>query len=189
MKKWSFLALLLLGSAILGGTVLREPIASAAQSVSATIIGPLDGQGNVAVHEQGTADVNVTNASLPSSANRLILAAEDFHFSVSGSATPWFDTSDCRHVQAVVRHMTPDVVVRLLATASPSGDEPSDEDVDAIYAPSEIVEGAPPAPHKATYYFATDEGRLAAAPAMSLKFSTAATLQGVVDTAWLYCIA
>jgi hypothetical protein len=32
---------------------------SAAQSVSATITGPLDGQGNVKVHEQGTANVNV----------------------------------------------------------------------------------------------------------------------------------
>jgi hypothetical protein len=64
MKKWSFVALLLIGATLLGATVLREPLASAAQTVSATIVGPLDGQGNVAVHEQGTADVNVTNSSL-----------------------------------------------------------------------------------------------------------------------------
>jgi hypothetical protein len=52
-------ALLMLGAAILASTVLSGPIASAAQSVSATITGPLDGQGNVKVHEQGTANVNV----------------------------------------------------------------------------------------------------------------------------------
>jgi hypothetical protein len=57
MKKWSFVALLLVGATFLGATVLREPIASAAQSVSATIVGPLDGNGNVKVHEQGTASV------------------------------------------------------------------------------------------------------------------------------------
>ncbi len=64
MKKWLFVVGLVGGSLLLGGTVLREPIAYAAQSVSATIIGPLDANGNVAVHEQGTADVNVTNTDL-----------------------------------------------------------------------------------------------------------------------------
>jgi hypothetical protein len=54
--------LLVLGSVVLGGTVLRAPIASAAQSVGSTIVGPLDSNGNVAVHEQGTANVNVANA-------------------------------------------------------------------------------------------------------------------------------
>lgn len=61
MKKWSFVALLLIGATILGATVLREPIASAAQGVSANITSPLDANGNVAVHEKGTANVNVTN--------------------------------------------------------------------------------------------------------------------------------
>ena len=64
MKKWLFAVGLVGGSLLLGGTVLREPIAYAAQSVSATIVGPLDANGNVAVHEQGTADVNVTNTDL-----------------------------------------------------------------------------------------------------------------------------
>jgi hypothetical protein len=54
--------LLVLGSVVLGATVLRAPIASAAQSLGATIVGPLDSNGNVAVHEQGTANVNVANA-------------------------------------------------------------------------------------------------------------------------------
>jgi hypothetical protein len=61
MKKWHAVAMLLVGATLLGGTVLREPIASAAQSVSATIIGPLDAQGNVKVHEQGTAAVRSAN--------------------------------------------------------------------------------------------------------------------------------
>jgi hypothetical protein len=64
MKRWSFVALLLVGATFLGATVLREPIASAAQSISANIVSPLDGNGNVAVHERGTADVNVTNRSV-----------------------------------------------------------------------------------------------------------------------------
>jgi hypothetical protein len=58
MRKWTFVALLLVGATILGSTVLREPIANAAQSVDANIIGPLDGNGNVKVHEQGTANVS-----------------------------------------------------------------------------------------------------------------------------------
>jgi hypothetical protein len=57
-------ALLLAGAIVLGATVLREPIAYAAQTVNATIVGPLDGGGNVKVHEQGTAAVDVTNSSI-----------------------------------------------------------------------------------------------------------------------------
>jgi hypothetical protein len=64
MKKWLFAVGLVGGSLLLGGTVLREPIAYAAQSLSATIVGPLDANGNVKTHEQGTADVNVTNTDL-----------------------------------------------------------------------------------------------------------------------------
>src|SRR5262245_49319604 len=59
MKKVSLVALLLVGATILGATVLREPIASAAQAVNVSIIGPLDDQGNVKVHEQGTAAVRL----------------------------------------------------------------------------------------------------------------------------------
>jgi hypothetical protein len=57
MKKWPFAALLVVGAAILGATVLREPIAKAAQVVDANIIGPLDTAGNLKVHEQGVAQV------------------------------------------------------------------------------------------------------------------------------------
>jgi hypothetical protein len=47
-----------------GATVFREQIARAAQGVSAEITSPLDQQGNVKVHEQGTASVSVRNPSL-----------------------------------------------------------------------------------------------------------------------------
>jgi hypothetical protein len=61
-------ALLLIGvGVVLGATVFRTDIAQAtglAQAVSATIVSPLDAQGNVKVHEQGTANVNVTNSGL-----------------------------------------------------------------------------------------------------------------------------
>src|SRR5262245_17673609 len=63
MKKWSFVALLLVGATLLGATVLREPIARAAQSTATTIVGPLDVNGNVKVHEQGTAAVSDTAAA------------------------------------------------------------------------------------------------------------------------------
>jgi len=52
MKKWPFAVLLIVGATVLGATVFREPIGRAAQSTTATIIGPLDANGNVKVHEQ-----------------------------------------------------------------------------------------------------------------------------------------
>ena len=60
MKKWTFVALLLIGATVLGATVFKEPIAWAAQGVDATIVGPLD-NGNVRVHEEGTANVTEQN--------------------------------------------------------------------------------------------------------------------------------
>ena len=52
MNRWSSVALLLAGAMFLGATVFREPIARAAQTVSATIVGPLDAEGNVKVLDQ-----------------------------------------------------------------------------------------------------------------------------------------
>jgi len=59
MRKLTLVAAGLLVSLVLGATVFREPVAWAAQSLDARIVGPLDGGGNVAVHEQGTASVAV----------------------------------------------------------------------------------------------------------------------------------
>ena len=63
MRKYAIVAAGLTLSVVLGATVFREPIARAAQSLDVNIIGPLD-NGNVRVHEEGTANVNVTNGSL-----------------------------------------------------------------------------------------------------------------------------
>ena len=69
--------LLVLGSTVLGATVLREPLAWAAPPMPSVFVANdesnpvpdreqnLDADGNIKVHEQGTADVNVTNTSLP----------------------------------------------------------------------------------------------------------------------------
>jgi hypothetical protein len=92
-KALSVAAALIVGSMVLGATVLREPIATAASPFTNVIIGNtstnpvpvseqnVDATGNVRVHEQGTAavheqgtaavheqgvaSVNVTNGSLP----------------------------------------------------------------------------------------------------------------------------
>jgi hypothetical protein len=69
MKKWPFVALLLVGSALLGATVLREPVAWAKQIVEAQIVAPLDANGNVKVHEQGTVQVAGTVGVNPASNN------------------------------------------------------------------------------------------------------------------------
>jgi hypothetical protein len=65
--------LLLLGSAVLGATVLREPLARAATPIASVFVtndvsSPVpvhelnrDGDGNIKVHEQGTAKVAVSN--------------------------------------------------------------------------------------------------------------------------------
>ena len=53
MKRWYFVAFLLVAATFLGATVFREPLAYAAQAVCVTIVRPLDSHGNVKVHEQG----------------------------------------------------------------------------------------------------------------------------------------
>jgi hypothetical protein len=69
--------LLVLGSTVLGATVLQERLAWAAPPLPSVFVANdaaspvptreqnVDPDGNIKVHEQGTADVNVTNTSLP----------------------------------------------------------------------------------------------------------------------------
>jgi hypothetical protein len=86
MRKYAIVAGGVLLSLVLGATVFREPVAWAAQNVSATITGPLDGQGNVAVHEQGTANVSVTNSQLSVREQGTVPASQSgtWHVSVDG---------------------------------------------------------------------------------------------------------
>jgi hypothetical protein len=58
VHKLLFIGSLLVLSAVLGATVFREPVAWAAQAVDAHITN-LDANGNIRVHEQGTANVAV----------------------------------------------------------------------------------------------------------------------------------
>jgi hypothetical protein len=62
--RWLIVALFLAAAAILGATVFRESVAYAAQVLDARVIGPLDSEGNISIHEQGTAAVDVTNSSI-----------------------------------------------------------------------------------------------------------------------------
>jgi len=63
MKTVTTVIMLVVGAAILGATVLREPIAHAAQFVNASIVDPVDAQGSVKVHEQGTVIVRDPEAA------------------------------------------------------------------------------------------------------------------------------
>src|SRR4051812_19538815 len=64
MKKWIFAAGLVGVALLLGGTVLREPIANAASPFTSVIVANTS-TNPVPVQQQGTADVNVTNSSVP----------------------------------------------------------------------------------------------------------------------------
>jgi len=55
--------LLLLGSAVLGATVLRTQIAGAAQPPQPVREANTDPNGNIKMHEQGTATVSVDSSS------------------------------------------------------------------------------------------------------------------------------
>ena len=82
MKKLSLAALLLVAATVLGATVLREPVADAATAVlQSNIVGPLDGNGNVKVHEQGTASVQGTVSSRPAAPGSTWFASELVHYS------------------------------------------------------------------------------------------------------------
>jgi hypothetical protein len=69
------IALLVTSVVVLGGTVFRQQVADAASVLNVFVTNNsshpvpvreqnLDAQGNIKVHEQGTANVNVTNSSL-----------------------------------------------------------------------------------------------------------------------------
>ncbi|MGF1429222.1 hypothetical protein [Kitasatospora sp. LaBMicrA B282] len=80
MRKWVALgssALLMSGAALAGGVVFHAPVAAAAEHALDVLVTndaahpvPVqeqntDANGNIKVHEQGTANVNVTNSALP----------------------------------------------------------------------------------------------------------------------------
>jgi hypothetical protein len=64
MKKWPFVALLLVGATILGATVLREPIGNAASPFTNVIVGN-DATNPVPVTQQGTVTIQAAMPSKP----------------------------------------------------------------------------------------------------------------------------
>jgi hypothetical protein len=77
--------LLVLLSVVLGATVFREQVAHAASAVLKVREQNLDAQGNIKVHEQGTANVNVTNSSLSVAPPASITAGGDGFTEACGS--------------------------------------------------------------------------------------------------------
>jgi len=106
MKQRIAIAVLLVGLAVvLGATVFRDQVAWAAQSVDAHITN-IDGNGNIKVHEQGTAAVNVTNTTVP----------------VHEQGTPTVAISPTSNTVEPDQHLnTPFVVYRALDVTSFSG--------------------------------------------------------------------
>src|SRR5262245_5231652 len=114
--------LLLLGSMVLGATVLREPLAKAASPFTNVIIGngasnPLpvreqnvDASGNVRVHEQGTATVSISGTpSVTSGDQTQVIAAGITVVGVSTSTDlvgP--PTVDVSHYKEVALYATTD---------------------------------------------------------------------------------
>jgi len=157
--------LLVVFGAALGATVLREPIATAASPFQNVIIGndstnpvPVaeqnrDANGNVrvheqgtaavheqgtaAVHEQGTANVNVTNGSIPvtgtvsvaSASQRVMHVASNFELPKNFALNTGFqDTSDCRALAAFIKPGelsldNSDVFIRTSVTGTSIGDQ------------------------------------------------------------------
>jgi hypothetical protein len=132
MRKSIVILMLIVGSTVLGATVLREPIAQAASPFTNVIIGNtaanpipvaeqnLDGgnnirvheQGTAAVHEQGVATVHVDNGSLPVSGTvnvgnsdmRVMHVASNETIPANTARLLGFrDTSDCRALAAFVK--------------------------------------------------------------------------------------
>lgn len=125
MRRFAFVAAGLVVSVVLGATVFRQPIVWAAQAVDAMIVAPLDGSGNLKVHEQGTANVSITNTSpIPvSEGETTVLGALSHGTSSSGSFS--FDVSSARDVRLMVQLHTciahAQVTVRMDAeSASPA---------------------------------------------------------------------
>jgi hypothetical protein len=175
MKKMHIAALVIVVATILGATVLREPIANAASSVSATIVGPLDAQGNVKTHEQGTANVAVTNApaSHPLEVSGVISLADgqvfgdQYPYTVPAgkrlvieylTAKAYVPTGSDQQVQIQLFDSTSRSAPQRVLTFLPVRDIPFDGGDFTNYFASEEVRGYVEAAHEIRVYYGRNRG-------------------------------
>lgn len=118
----AFVSLAVLSGVVLSAAVFRSDIASAtglAQSV--TVNNPpaqavpvreqnRDASGNIKVHEQGTADVNVTNGSLTVAPPAPVTGGGDFWDCVASSSGGSCSQGHPDTATALAIHMTPGIV-------------------------------------------------------------------------------
>ncbi len=119
MRKYAIVAAGLLVSLVLGATVFSEPIASAAQAILPVLVTndasqPVpaqevntDADHNIKVHEQGTANVNVTGGTVnalsdPPSQRVTRVATSQTIPANTAWHTGYRNTSDCRALAAFV---------------------------------------------------------------------------------------
>ena len=176
---------LVLVSITLGSTIFREQAAQAAQAILSVREHNIDADGNIRVHEQGTARVDVTNVGL-----RKILIAEDLAIPQGGAVlTPWVETSDCRRVTAVIRGG----FIKFSLRTSVDGSL-----VDAVYEGRRLsLNLATPLQHTIAFALTDSEyspaeqvelaNMLMAAPWMRL-FIESPVNPATIDEAWLYCM-
>lgn len=80
---------------LVAAVVLATGSGSAVAAQITSVFVTNDASHPVPVHEQGTANVNVTNSSLPAANGRLLKVAENVDTSATFFDTPWIDTRDC----------------------------------------------------------------------------------------------
>ena len=135
----------------------------------------LDGSGFIRVHEQSTANVNVTNGSLPVSGTvnvgnlpdgRVTLVADNVTVGPGGFRSDWVDTTDCSRITVFVD-----------PPASPSLQLSADgTTVSAAIGAGHSINGS-------IYYFDLTDSLSVVAPKAAVAFGG----PGVVNKAWLFC--
>ena len=142
----------------------------------------LDGNGFMAVHEQGVAEVNVTNASLSVAGTvdvgnqpqgRVILVGENINVPQGGLfQSDWIDTADCSRLA---------IFLDPPSTSSPSVRLSADGvTVNAIIGGVPVGAGST---FGGIYYLDLTDGLPIVAPQVAVAFGSLA----VVDKVWLYC--
>ena len=158
---------------VLGATVFREDVAQAAQGILSVREQNFDSNGNIKVHEQGTANVNITNQTLPPlmESGRLILVANNIDVYPTRTSD-WAATGDCSRVDVIARwHGSGDVYLQVSADGN--------DVADATFLPSYNVRNV-------NVFSWAEADEPVVAPYMRVFFD--ADDVGYRVTAWLFCM-